>query len=112
MYWYLILLELIANLVQYGAFMYNSWGFPDYWFAYLGPETLNACLRLILVYVFGMGAATLKRRIRRVSTYKDFDIVKKGKLALQEFRNLKYGCQIGMLSVFALLPSLMVLEVT
>ena len=81
MYWNLILLGLIANLVQYGAFMYNSWGFPDYWFAYLGPEALTASLRLLLTYIFGMATATLQRRISRVGTYKDFDIVKKGKLA-------------------------------
>ena len=29
-YWYLILLKLIANLVQYAAFLYNSWGVTDY----------------------------------------------------------------------------------
>ena len=112
MYWYLILLELIANLVQYTAFLYHSWGVTDYWFAYLGPEALGASLRLIFVYTFGMATATLQRRINRVGNLKEFDIVNKGKLVLQEYKYLKDGCQIGMLSVFAMLPSLMVLEVT
>ena len=78
----------------------------------MGPEALCASLRLIFVYTFGMATATLQRRMNRFGILTDFDIVNKGKLVLQEFRYLKNGCQIGMLSVFAMVPSLMVLEVT